>query len=132
MTNLGQLEAAVMERLWATDGPMTVRQVLTDLQRDRPLAYTTVMTVLDNLHRKGMVLREKSGRAYVYRSRESRAVYIADLMSEALSSTKDRRSALLHFVEGMSAAEIKALRLALDGKADERGVGRSRGRGSRR
>lgn len=110
MAQLGQLEAAVMERVWAWDRPVAVRDVLEDLQRERPLAYTTVMTVLDNLHRKGMVLREKNGRAYLYRPTRSRATHTAELMEEALSSTADRSTALLRFVEKLSAVEIDDLR----------------------
>lgn len=111
---LGQLEAAVMQRLWSWDRPVLVREVLEDLQRDRPLAYTTVMTVLDNLHRKGLVRREKSGRAYAYLPTRSRAQHTAELMEQALSSTGDRGTALLRFVEQMSADEITKLRAALD------------------
>ena len=114
MTHLGQLEAAVMERLWSREQPLSTRDVLEDLQSTRSIAYTTVMTVLDNLHRKGMVLREKQGRAYVYTPAESRAGYIAEVMSEALSATEDRGSALLRFVERMPRAEVRALRDALE------------------
>ena len=62
----GELESAVMDRLWAADRPMSVREVLEDLRGERRLAYTTVMTVLDNLHRKGWVTRHQEGRAYLY------------------------------------------------------------------
>ena len=114
MTNLGQLEAAVMDCLWTSKTPLTVREVLEHLQPDRQLAYTTVLTVLDNLHTKDMVVREKAGRAFVYRASAPRDAYIANLMSDALSTTRDRRSALLRFVEGMSASEVRNLRQALE------------------
>jgi predicted transcriptional regulator len=52
MRGLGELEAAVMNLVWTRDAPVTVREILTELQPVRPLAYTTVMTVFDNLHRK--------------------------------------------------------------------------------
>lgn len=116
VTNLGQLEAVVMERLWNRGEPLSTRDVLEDLQATRSIAYTTVMTVLDNLHRKGMVVREKQGRAYVYRPTESRAGYIAEVMSQALSATEDRGSALLRFVEGMDATEVRALQEALESR----------------
>jgi predicted transcriptional regulator len=61
-----------------------------------------------------MVVREKAGRAFVYRASAPRDAYIANLMSDALSTTRDRRSALLRFVEGMSAAEVRNLRQALE------------------
>ena len=114
MASLGQLEAAVMERLWSWDRPVSVRDVLEDIQRDRVIAYTTVMTVLDNLHRKGMVIREKVGRAYVYRPSRSRERHTADLMEQALSGTGDRGAALMHFVREMSPDEVRELKRALD------------------
>ena len=74
-----------MERLWRWDRPAPVREVLEDMQQDRQIAYTTVMTVLDNLHRKGMVMREKNGRAYVYRPTRSRESHTAELMEQVSS-----------------------------------------------
>lgn len=114
MAELGHLESAVMDRLWSWDRPVAVREVLEDLQRDRPLAYTTVMTVLDNLHRKRMVMREKDGRAYLYRPTRSREAYTAELMQGVLSKASDRGSTLLRFVEQMSAEEVDELRGFLD------------------
>ena len=125
MASLGQLEAAVMERLWAWDRPVSVRDVLEDIQRDRTIAYTTVMTVLDNLHRKGMVIREKVGRAYVYRSTRSRERHTAELMEQALSGTSDRGAALMHFVRTMSSDEVNDLKKALE--AVDRSSGDRRG-----
>jgi len=49
MPALGDLEVQVMRRIWARREPVTVREVLGDLQRDRNIAYTTVMTVMGNL-----------------------------------------------------------------------------------
>jgi predicted transcriptional regulator len=62
----GELEAQVMERMWASEAPRTVRDVHTEVTAERPLAYTTVMTVMDKLHRKGWLTREPTGRAYAY------------------------------------------------------------------
>ncbi len=114
MAELGHLEAAVMDRLWTWDRPVAVRDVLEDLQRERPLAYTTVMTVLDNLHRKRLVMREKSGRAYLYRPTRSREAYTAELMAGVLSQATDRGSTLMRFVEQMSPDEVAELRQFLD------------------
>ena len=66
MTRLGDLERAVMDVLWDRSGPATVREVVDGLD-GRDLAYTTVMTVLDRLAGKGMVERERAGRAWSYR-----------------------------------------------------------------
>lgn len=123
MTQLGQLEATVMECLWAGEDPMSVRDVLGRLNQDRDLAYTTVMTVLDNLHRKDMVRREKAGRAWVYVPAASRATYTAELMGQALAASPDRGSALLRFVDQLPAAEVVELRRALGSSAATAEVG---------
>jgi len=60
---LGSLELELMEILWSR-GESSVRGVVTLLSR--PLAYTTVMTTLDRLFKKGLLLRRKSDRAFVY------------------------------------------------------------------
>jgi predicted transcriptional regulator len=102
-----------MDMLWAADGPRTVRVVFEDLHRDRAIAYTTVMTVMDNLYRKGWLRREQSGRAYLYEPARSREVHSAELMSEALADSANQAATLLHFVEHMSPAESRLLRDAL-------------------
>ena len=49
MRQFGELEAVIMNRLWAWGRPALVREMVDDLQKDRQIAYTTVMTVMDNL-----------------------------------------------------------------------------------
>ncbi|WP_245541680.1 BlaI/MecI/CopY family transcriptional regulator [Sporichthya polymorpha] len=110
----GDLEAAIMDRMWAADEAMTVRKVHTDLNLERSLAYTTVMTVMDKLHRKGWLLREPVGRAYEYRPAITREQYTADLMGEALSASSDRSATLVAFLERLDAAEAAELRRAFD------------------
>ena len=104
-----------MERLWSWQRPATVRDVLVDLQQDRHIAYTTVMTVMDNLHRKGVLGRELEGRAYRYYPLQSRDEHVAELMGQVLAESSDRTSALLHFVEQISPSELERLREALGG-----------------
>jgi predicted transcriptional regulator len=113
MRNLGQLEALVMDRLWSDEGPLSVRQVLEGLPDDRHRAYTTVMTVLDNLFRKGLADRERAGRAYVYRPRQTREQHTADLMESVLAGGGDRGAALMHFVEQLQPDEAEQLRALL-------------------
>jgi predicted transcriptional regulator len=67
--SLGPLERSVMEIMWAR-GVSNVREVANQLER--PLAYTTVMTTLDRLFKKGLLDRRKSERAFVYSPRVSR------------------------------------------------------------
>lgn len=110
---LGNLEALVMERLWTWDRPVAVREVLEDLQRDRAVAYTTVMTVMDNLFRKGILTRELDGRAYRYRPVRSREQHTAELMEQVLATGGDAGATLLHFVERMPPEEVSQLREVL-------------------
>jgi predicted transcriptional regulator len=109
----GDLEAAVMEHLWARAQPATVRDVHTDLTRDRDLAYTTVLTVMEKLYRKRYLRRAPQGRAHTYQPVISREEYVARLMREALTDSDDRAQALLHFVGQMTLDEAAALRQAL-------------------
>ena len=113
MRKLGDLEALVMEQLWSSDGPLSVRQVLEALPDGRTRAYTTVMTVLDNLFQKGFVERERSGRAYLYWATQGRAAHTARAMEDALASGGDRGAALMHFVEQLTPEESAQLRALL-------------------
>lgn len=108
-----------MSRLWDWDRPVAVREVLDDLAKDRALAYTTVMTVLDNLHGKGLVRRTKEGRAFRYVPLLSREEHTAGLLQEVLSSSTDRSAALMHFVGTMSEREVDELRSALDERTED-------------
>ena len=102
-----------MTRVWKWNRPVTVREVLEDLQRERSIAYTTVMTVLDNLHQKGWVRREAEGRAYRYEAVSTRASYAAALMNEAWSQSDNPAAALVAFFGMMSPEQREALRDAV-------------------
>ncbi|MGY0017753.1 BlaI/MecI/CopY family transcriptional regulator [Streptomyces sp. cg35] len=110
---LGELEDAVMTRVWKWNRPATVREVLEDLQQERSIAYTTVMTVLDNLHQKGWVRREAEGRAYRYEAVSTRAAYSAALMNEAWAQSDNPAAALVAFFGMMSPQQREALRDAM-------------------
>jgi predicted transcriptional regulator len=114
---LGELEAVVMARLWAADRPVSVRDMVQELRQDRTLAYTTVMTVLDNLHRKGLLSRTKEGRAYRYTPVQTREEHTAALMEQVLASSDNRQATLLYFVEQMIPQEAAQLREALNAAA---------------
>lgn len=110
---MGELEDAVMTRVWKWNRPVTVREVLEDLQQERSIAYTTVMTVLDNLHQKGWVRREAEGRAYRYEAVSTRAAYAAALMNDAWSQSDNPAAALVAFFGMMSEEQRHALRDAV-------------------
>jgi predicted transcriptional regulator len=107
---LGELEDAVMTRVWKWNRPVTVREVLEDLQQERSIAYTTVMTVLDNLHQKGWVRREAEGRAYRYEAVSTRAAYAAALMNDAWTQSDNPAAALVACFGMMSDEQRHALR----------------------
>ena len=109
MPALGDLEAEVMRRIWARGGAVTVRDILGDLEQERPIAYTTVMTVMDNLRRKGWLSRRPEGRAYRYQPLVSGEEYSAGLMRQALAASSDRPAVLMHFIGELSAEEADAL-----------------------
>ena len=123
MRRLGELEAVIMDRLWESGRPATVREMVDALQPERALAYTTVMTVMDNLHRKGWLRREREGRAWRYEPTGSRSGYTAALMNDALDTSADRRTALAHFVLQMSPHDAALLREALDRPGAEPNAG---------
>jgi predicted transcriptional regulator len=102
-----------MTRVWEWNRPVTVREVLEDLRQERSLAYTTVMTVMDNLHHKGWLRREAEGRAYRYEAVSTRAAYSAALMNEAWSASDNPAAALVAFFGMMSPEQREALRDAM-------------------
>lgn len=116
---LGDLERAVLEHLWALAErgvpSATVREVHDVLGTERDLAYTTLMTVLDRLAKKGLVARERDGRAWRYTASASRDQLTADAMRVTLDQLEgsDRRSALLHFLDESSPEDLADLRAAL-------------------
>src|SRR5450759_169099 len=72
MPQLVVLESKVMEVLWNASSPLSVRKVHDSLSASADLAYTTVMTVLDRLAKKHLLLRDRDGKAWLYRTAASR------------------------------------------------------------
>ena len=111
-----------MEVLWSNpeQAAWTVREVHADIARDRDIAYTTVMTVLDRLAKKDVVHQERDGRAYRYRAAATRGAMTAELMRDTLTDfgRESRQSALVAFVEEASAEDIAALQQALKALGD--------------
>jgi predicted transcriptional regulator len=118
MARFGDLEAAIMDVMWAAGGPLRVREVADELNQNRPLAFNTVQTVMENLFRKGWLNRHKSGRAYWYVTVRSREDYVAGLLGEALAVAQDPAATLVRLVEDLEPREIAQLRVALDAAAE--------------
>jgi predicted transcriptional regulator len=97
----GELEVRVLESLWRSGKPESVRGVSVDFPE---AAYTTLMTTLDRLYRKGVLGRERSGRAFLYRPRYTRSELEALLAANALEAflghdPSDLRPALSFLVD---------------------------------
>lgn len=105
---MGSLEASVLEQLWQSAEPLTPADVQARLADD--LAYTTVMTILTRLWKKGIVERSRSGRAYAYSPAATQAEFLAERMRGELRRTKDRPAVLSQFVDKLSKKDTAALR----------------------
>jgi BlaI family transcriptional regulator, penicillinase repressor len=100
LLDLAPLELDCMNTLWPI-GQATVREIRDLLAARRPRAYTTIMTIMDRLARKGVVERMKAGRAYVYRPRltaeEARTQAVGQVVENFFGGSKE---ALLAHVSG--------------------------------
>jgi BlaI family penicillinase repressor len=89
--DLAPLELDCMNVLWPL-GEATVRDIRDQLAPRRARAYTTIMTIMDRLARKGIVERRKSGRAYIYRPRltaeEARSHALAQVVENFFGGSK--------------------------------------------
>lgn len=122
MATLGDLERAVMDLLWEHQDAITangMRDMLAQGSSEagedssRPLAVTTVLTVLSRLEKKGLVERERSSRPHRYRAVTTREDHTAELMLEVLGSAPDREAVLARFIGTVSAGEAETLRKLL-------------------
>jgi predicted transcriptional regulator len=82
-TFFGSLELRVLDALWRRGAPASVRDLQTGFPRT---AYTTLMTTLDRLHRKGVLARMKAGRAFLYKPRCTREELRRGLAENALGA----------------------------------------------
>ncbi len=114
MRKLGELEAVVMHKMWARKESASVRDIVDALDGERELAYTTIMTVMDNLYRKQMLTRQKHGRAYSYDVAVTQAEYSAALIAAVVEDSDDRTTALVQFLGQLDPSELDRIRTALD------------------
>jgi predicted transcriptional regulator len=118
----GELEGAIMDVMWDAERPFAVREVRERMDYPRPVAYTTVMTVMDILHRKGVLRRDKHGRAWRYWPSEAREEHDARLMAEVLRSGGNRVVTMRRFIERVNDEEMESLRVAVKDVNSLRGV----------
>ena len=108
------LENAVMDVLWDATTALTPGDVQRRLPEERAVSYTTVMTVMSRLWKKGRLERQRDGRAYAYVPTESRTEHAARRMEEILDTAGDRSHALARFAEQLSTSERKRLSAYLE------------------
>ena len=116
MASLGDLERAVMERLWAARAPVAATTLRDDLA-DRGVALTTVHTVLTRLEQKGFVVHDDA-RPRRFSARSTRADHAVEVMHEVLGQAGDRQAVLARFVGTVNADEARMLRELLAGSPD--------------
>ncbi|MDP1818794.1 MAG: BlaI/MecI/CopY family transcriptional regulator [Acidimicrobiales bacterium] len=112
----GELEARILQVLWACSEPQTPGDVHAALAGTHDIGYSTVTTVLSRLRDKGLLDRTKTGRAYAYRPVMSRADQTAARMQELLCAAGDPAVALSRFVDALGPTERAELRKALRAK----------------
>ncbi len=113
MASLGELERAVMDRLWAADAPVAAT-TLRDELADRGVALTTVHTVLTRLEQKGFVVHDDA-RPRGFSARSTRADHAVEVMHEVLGQAGDRQAVLARFVGSVDEDEARMLRELLAG-----------------
>jgi predicted transcriptional regulator len=115
----GELAGQVLGILHAAGEPMSPADVRERLGGE--LAYTTVVTILSRLHAKGVLERQRAGRAYRYTPVADEPGLAARRMASVLAAESDREAVLARFVSGLSDEDEQALRRMLEetGGADE-------------
>ena len=124
MGGLGVLERLIMDILWDSAAPLSANE-LRDLLLDpttsatskKPLATTTILTVLSRLEIKGFVSRDRSNRPHVYTYALSRADHTAELMHQVLGTVPDRTAVLARFIGDVSPQEAETMRQLLGAPA---------------
>lgn len=109
----GELEAVIMNRLWDRTEATTVRDIFEQFADSRRIAYTTVMSTMDNLHRKGWLARERVGKAYRYWPTMTREEHSASLMRDALDGGGDAGLVLTFFLDQLDADTSAQVQAAL-------------------
>ncbi|MET7339444.1 BlaI/MecI/CopY family transcriptional regulator [Nonomuraea sp. NPDC005650] len=118
----GVLEQEILACLTEAGRPLTPGEVQAQLGGE--LAYTTVMTTLARLHKRGLAEREPSGRAYAYRvasdAEAAQSIAVAAQMSRLLGKGRDRAGVLAHFVADLDPEDEQLLTELLRGLEDDR------------
>lgn len=115
---LGELESEVMEIIWQSPSPVSVRVITETLQKKRKIAYTTVMTIMGRLVDKGLLKRQESGKAYIYQPAYSKDRFLTRVSRQIIKNfiASFGKPAVAHFAEEidkLTPAKRKSLRKLL-------------------
>ncbi len=108
----GELEHDVLRALWDLDRPASPSNVIAEMRTN--LAYTSIATILGRLCDKGLVTRQRAGRAFVYTPSSSEADLTAQRIRSVLESVSDRRSALAGFARSLDSDDVAQLTALLN------------------
>lgn len=121
---LGELEKEIMEVVWQSTQPITVRLVFESISKKRKIAYTTVMTIMGRLAKKGYLKTEASGKAYIYKAVLSKDKFLTKVSRQIIRNliSSFGNTAIAHFAQELEKIPVekkqKLLRLLkeTDGK----------------
>lgn len=120
---LHELEAAIMNVVWSKRlVAFAVSEVLAELSKQREIAYTTVMTTVARLHEKGLLIRERDGRRYLYSPKLSREEFLESTARTVLEGAIDGHQAMAMLSEKVSeasAAELDKLEALIQQRREE-------------
>lgn len=104
--SLGPLEKEVMDVIWK-EKQVSVKQVVSELSQSHSLAYTTVLTILSRLWKKGLLEREKNGKSFVYKPRRNKQQTLHTLIRASLHALVDRYGddAIAAFIDEVNTIE---------------------------
>lgn len=119
-----ELELEILKVLWR-ESPLPVREVRSRLEQDagRPLAHTSVITMLNIMHRKGLLARKRQGKAFLFspklKKQRVTGKMVRDLLTRAFDGSP--RALVLNLLEtaDLDAAELTELRKLINRKAKE-------------
>lgn len=109
-SHVGPLEQEVLDVMWVDGGWLTPGEVHRVLRERRGLAYTTVMSVMTNLWKKGLLERQPDGRTYAYHPVQTREERAAAMMADALADAGGRPAVLTNFLDRLDDAQRRQLR----------------------
>ncbi len=111
---MGQLEAEVMTVLWDAKCWLTPGAVLERISGEPAVGYSTVMTILRRLWKKGQLDRRREGKAFAYHPVRGREEQAAERMVALLDTAQDPKAALTHFLDVLDAGRRRQLQLLLE------------------